>query len=171
MSLPDLIIAGLVIPRLAALEISQEYGEVASRAQHRMGDGSLVEQEAWTKRTTRISGRGWIPAAFNSINWDNDLTLKCIALDALQGESNIFTLPAARRDDADEIGAAIVNGREVPTGVSVVGNTATLDLVTGADYYICRYFPTMICRTTTRPTRTADISTAWYSWVFEAEEV
>jgi hypothetical protein len=171
MSLPNLIIADLVIPRLAALDMSQEYGEVASRAQHRMGDGALVEQEAWTKRTTRISGSGWIPAAFNSIDWDSDLTLKCIALEALQGASNVFTLPSARRTDANVIGAAIISGREVLTAVNVVDNTATLTVVSGAEYYICRYYPTMICRATTRPTRSLEVSGANYSWVFEAEEV
>lgn len=171
MSLPDLIIGGVTIPRLAGLDLTQEYGEVVSEAWHRMGDGSLDVQENWAaKRSTTISGSGWIPAAFSSINFSADVEISCIALEAVQGATTTLTLPAARRTDAGPYGFAIVNGQEVPTSISIVTNTATLGAVTGASLYIVKYYPkfTAHCK---RPRRGLSRSDATYSWSLEAEEV
>lgn len=169
MSLPNLIIAGLTIPRLAALELQQEYGEVASIAEHRMGDGALQVQRNWAKRTTRISGRGWIPAAMNSIDWSSDILIKCIQPEALQSASNVIALPAERRDDTAVLGFAIVGEREIATPVNVVDDDATLTVVSGAAAYIVKYYPTMTCRAR-RPPQSLDLNNASFGWTLEAQE-
>jgi hypothetical protein len=169
MAMPNLIIGGVTIPRLAALELTQEYGETASRAQHRMGDGSLVVQENWARLTTRISGSGWIPAAFGSIDWSADIVIKCIAPEAVQGATTSLTVPAARRDDVSPWAVAIVDGREVKTSISMAGNVATLGAVSGASLYIVRYYPMFTARAVIPP-RQLNTSGASYGWTLEAEE-
>jgi len=171
MSLPELIIGGVTIPRLAGLDLSQEYGEVVSEAWHRMGDGTLEVQENWSaKRSTTISGSGWIPAAFSSIAFNTDLEISCIAPEAVQGATTTLIVPAARRSDAGPYGFAIVNGREVPTPLSLAANTATLSAVTGASLYIVKYYPKFTARFK-RPRRGLSRGDATYSWSLEAEEV
>jgi hypothetical protein len=170
MSLPNLIIAGLTIPRLAALDLQQDYGVVDSRAEHRMGDGALVTQESWSKRTTQITGRGLIPAAFNNIDWNSDIIIKCVAIESAQSESNVIELPSGRRDDADVLGYAIVNGRLIPTELNVVVDEATLTVVSGADYYLVQYYPVMTCRAR-KPIQSGDYSNASFSWTLEAQEI
>jgi hypothetical protein len=170
MSLPSLIIAGLTIPHLSILELQQEYGVVDSRAEHRMGDGALEVQENWSKRTTQLTGRGLMPAAFNSIDWNSDVIIQCIALEALQSASNVIGLPIERRDDTEVLGFALVGNREVPTAVDVVDDEATLTVVSGADFYLVKYYPVMTCRAR-KPTRSLDFANASYGWSLEAQEV
>lgn len=171
MSLPDLIIGSITIPRLASLELTQEFGEIVSEANHRMGDGTLFTQEHWAKKTTTISGSGWVPAAFQSIDYSAQQVIQCITLEAVQDASNVLTLPAARRSDAGPYGFAMVGNREVQTSISMAGNEATLGVVTGADFYLVKYYPTMTCKITSRPRRRLSRSEATYSWSFDAEEV
>lgn len=170
MSMPDLIIGGVTIPRLAGLELTQEYGDVVSEAWHRMGSGTLEVQENWAKRSTTISGSGWIPAAFGSIDFSADLVIQCIALEAVQGAGNVLTVPAARRTDVAPYGFALVAGREVPTPLVMAGDVATLTAVTGAELYLVKYYPTITCRAK-RPRRGASRNNATYTWSLEAEEV
>jgi hypothetical protein len=169
MAMPNLIIGGVTIPHLAALEMTQEYSEVASVAEHRMGDGSLKIQRNWAKKGTTISGSGWIPAAFDSVDWEADVVIKCIAPEAVQGASNVLTIPTSRRDDTSVWGVAIVSGREVPTSVSMAGDTATLGAVSGASLYIARYYPMYTMRARP-PRRTLNRSNATYDWVIEAQQ-
>jgi hypothetical protein len=170
MSMPDLIIGDVTIPHLAGLDLTQEYGDVVSEAWHRMGSGTLEVQENWAKRSTTISGSGWIPAAFSSIDFSADQVIQCIALESVQDASNVLTVPAARRSDVSPLGFALVDGREVPTPLTMEGNVATLTAVTGAAFYQVKYYPVITCRIH-RPRRGLSRNNATYTWTLEAEEV
>jgi len=172
LSIKALIIGGLEVPLLAALELQQDYEPIRATFRHRMGDGSLRQQTAWGgKIKTTISGRGHIPAGLQGLDYEQPLVLACVASRAITGMTNQLTLPAARRTDAPLLGRALlVDGRWQSTPVALVGDLATLDLVTGALQYQVLYLPEISVYAAppheSKPRRGND-----YAWTLTAEEI
>lgn len=172
MSLIPLVIGGVEIPLLAGVGIDQRYDPVAAVARHRMGEGSLRQQTAWTgKLATTIAGRGNIPPGIQHLDYTAQMVIKCMAYRAYTSTSNQMTLPAARRSDIAPKGVALMaNGKFVRTPVNMAGDLATLTQVTGAAQYQCLYLPELTVFADPpreqKPRRGSE-----FSWVLTAEEV
>lgn len=168
--LHDIIIGGVRIGFDAAHELTQTYEKIGGRIAHRMLNGAGVQQVHWTKLKTTIKGVGTRPAGLDGLNYDAAISISCAEPMSIWGASNTITLPASRRTDWTPHGYAIVNGQHQVTGVSVVGNTATLGAVSGAQGYVCAYYP--IISVIAQPPQTEFSGRGVVlSWSITAEEV
>jgi hypothetical protein len=170
----NLIIGGILVPEYASLSIRQTYEEIEHSSLLRLGNGEGVLQSSeWdeVKLRTSIQISGTIPPGLDGINW-NDPTgveISCAAARAIQEDTNIITLPAARRTDVAPWGLALVNGRFVDTTCSIVANVATLGEVTGATAYRVSYYPKITV--SGKPSTDVDETGAAYSLSLDAEEL
>ena len=145
---PDLIIGGIWVPLLAGVSVQQSYTELKSGSVRRAADGTAIAQCVWRgKWATSIQCSGHIPPALQSLNWAEPHTIDCIQPREVQAVGLTATLPAARRPDIPATAVALIGteGGWRETGVTVVGNLATLSAVSGAAAYRVRYFPRLIC--------------------------
>jgi hypothetical protein len=165
-------LGGVVIPLLAGVALEQTYEEIGGFAMLRMMSGAAVQQQHWTRISTRIGGSGIVPPGLATLDFSQAMTLKCIASRSVCSASNVIALPASRRADYAPIGhATLASGQHQPTAVSLVGNTATLTAVAGATGYLVLYWPQLSVVVTARPREQRDIASGRTSWELTAEEV
>ncbi len=171
MNAHDIIIGGLRIAFDSAYGLTQTYEEIGGSIVHRMLDGSAVKQQHWSKLRTVIEGRGRIPPGLESLDYTASIVIDCMAPIALANTSNnVFALPTARRTDWAPAGYAIVSGRLVRSICTVVANTATVGIVSGAQGYQVLYWPKLTVLAG-RPQQGYDGRAAEGSWTLTAEEV
>jgi len=166
--MPDLIVAGLVIPLEVLGEHSQSYELSGGRSRLRMMDGSQHAQTRWAKLATTLRASGWAPSGLHGLDPSIAVTLACVAPRAIAGAGNVIALPAARRIDAPPVGLALVGGRLVPTALALVGDVATLDAVPGASGYRALYWPLITAYV--EISEEVDVAAASFGWTLTAEE-
>lgn len=169
-SLHNLIINSLEIaPFDAAHAIEQTYEPVEAVARHRTLGGTLLQQVAWRKLRTVISGRGRLPDGMEALDFDAALTIQCMAPLAISSATAAITLPAARRTDWAPHGYAVVGGVLVRAASSLVGNVLTIATTAGASGYQAVYYPTLTCYASP-PSRSFDGRGTEAGWTLTAEE-
>ena len=167
--LHNIIIGGVEVSLDSAHDLTQTYADIGGRSLRRMLNGAANLQSHWTKVRTTISGSGRLPAGLDGLDYNAQLSLSCMAPKSIYGASNSIVLPATRRSDWPPHGYAIVNGRQVPTSISIATNTATLGVVAGATGYVCVYYPTMTVYATLSQSFSGRGTLA--GWTIEAEAV
>lgn len=168
-------LGGVAIPYEAHLNISQTYDvlQASTWPPVRMMNGDAKVQTAWgNKLTTVITGRGWLPAAWDGLDYTQPLLLKCAGGRTIGSASNAISIPSARRSEAFYAphGYAIVNGKQVESDVSMAGDTATVTVVSGATGYGVVYYPEITVYA--KPNQAEiDLAGAEFGWRIEAEEI
>lgn len=143
----NLKINGVVVAFESMGDISQRYGWVGGFTNDRMMDGTLDSQETWRKRSTTITGSGWVPAALEGIDWSAPVTVDCVQQVAINSPVATIMLPTARRSDVAPFAFAVSPaGRLVPTDSSLAGDLLTITPVAGAVAYQAVYYPRLVCR-------------------------
>ncbi len=167
-------IGSLAIANRAALDLDQTYETIGGETLLRTVSGAAIRQETWRRLRTTLSGGGWLPAGLETINTSTTQTVACIVPRALIADaSRQATLPAGRRADAGHLPFALALmafGDAVNTPVTMAGNVATADAVSGAIGYQILYFPLLTCWVQ-RPTESGSRGDASYRWELVAEEV
>jgi len=167
-------LGGIDVPIECFADFEQSYDVLTSSSILRMSDGSAIKQTAWGgKLKINTSGSGWAPLGFTGLNFENPLLFKCAKPRALDGATEIITLPAARRTDSGytPIGFAVVDNELVETPIdSLVANVATLITVANATAYRVHYWPE-ISVFVKEPAENWNKSGNSHGWSFEAEEV
>lgn len=167
----NIIIGGVNIAFDSAYRLNQTYEPLGGVNKLRMMSGALVQQSHWRKTKTVISGSGRYPEGLDAINYDNSLTIQCMAPRSLAGASNVITLPAGRRTDFVESGYALVGDRLVKSTISVAGNVATVGAVAGAIGYQVFYYPVLTCYAGLGVSKQFDGRGTIASWSLTAEEI
>lgn len=173
MSVRSLILGGVEVPLLAALEIRQAYEPLQATNRRRMADGSAKQRTRWSgKRRTTLSGRGVIPLGLDALDYSQPLTLSCIEGVGICSASPNIVLPAARRADAgsEPFGRARIGHEWHATPVNMVGHTAELTPVAGAIQYQAVYFPELLVFADP-PQESKGGRGPDFSWQLTAEEV
>ena len=167
----DLIIAGVTVPHIAGLELTQTYSGLQGSERLRTMDGTAIQQTRWNgKLATTIRGSGWMPAELGAIDWAVPVELRCIAPRAVASQSNVIALPAARRSDEEPIGYALTGSGWVQTGIAVASDVATLVAVAGATAYRVHYLPQL--QVFANPvSESGDLAGGNFGWSLEAESV
>lgn len=168
-------IGALDIATLAALDIEQSYEPLGGETILRAIDGTGIKQATWRKTRILTSGGGWLPPGLEAIDTNAPLTLACITPRSVPANfaTRQATLPTTRRSDAGHApwGLAILaDGQAVRTPLTLSGNTATLDVVTGAVAYQALYLPQFTVWAA-RPTESGSRAEASYQWQLVCEEV
>lgn len=170
----SLKIGALEIPNRAAMDLDQTYEPIGGESILRTMAGTGIKQITWAKLRTIIKGGGWSPPGLQGIDTTLQQTVACIVPRSLVANaSRQATLPAARRSDggAEPWAWAIrPDGSIVNTGMSLAGNLATADAVTGAIGYQILYYPLLTCWIS-RPSESGVRGDASYSWELTCEEV
>jgi hypothetical protein len=149
---PRLMINGVVVALESSESLSQRYGWVGGFTNDRMMDGSLDGQQTWRKRSTTITGAGWIPPALEGIDWSAPVTVDCVQQVAINSPAAVIVLPTARRADVAPFAFAVMadvvtpHGQLVPTPSSLAGDVLTITPVAGALAYQAVYYPRLVCR-------------------------
>lgn len=169
----SLIVGGLVIPALAALDLVQTYEPIGGSSLLRMMSGAAKKQTHWQKLRTRISAGGWVPPGLAGLDYAASMQIACIAPRAIDGAGTSIAIPAARRADAGYTPrgfAYLASGLQVETTIGLAGNTATLGAVAGAASYSVEYWP-LLTVFADPPVITGDVRRANHSWELSAEEI
>lgn len=167
----DLTINGLRMPLAVAGQITQEYEDIGAFTLLRLGAGAAVHQESWRRTRTTLSASGLLPPGVAQRNWASPFALGCVAPRSAQAVGRVFTLPVARRSDAPPYGFAVdATGLLHPTAVSVVGDTATLAAVAGAESYQVLWYPLLIVHAPAGPRVQYDAAGAVAGWELSCEE-
>lgn len=170
----SLLIGGLVIPDLAALDLQQTYDPIGGETTLRTLTGAGIKQMTWAKLRTTIQGGGWMPHGLTGLDYSQQLAVACIVPRGIVcNGSRQATLPAARRADAgyEPWGLALMpDGSAQVSAASLAGNVATVTAVTNAIAYQALYHPLLTCWVT-RPSETGTRGDATYAWQISAEEV
>lgn len=164
-----------------SLNMEQTYEEFGGVTTHRMLDGAAYRQSNWTKLRAVISVSGMVTPGLDGvyvsgnlygIDWLLPQIIKCGVARTLTSASNVIMLPSARRTDSgyEPTGLALVDGMWRETPVALVGNTATLTVVTGAIRYMVGYFPQFTAYIE-NPAVRFDRTASTYSWTITAEEI
>lgn len=166
------VLGGIEVELHARLRWQQTYAPIGGSVVQRLSDGTGHKQTRWRRTRTVITCEGWIPPGLESLDYSGPLEMRCVSPRAMAGTGTSFTLPAARRSDSgyEPFGFARVGEAWIPTGVTLTGDQADLDPVTGADSYRVLWYPQLLVLTD-GPEEDADGSTATYSWRLAAEEV
>jgi len=173
MSGPDLQIGAIVIALDARLKIEQTYRALDRRADQRTAAGSGVRWSLWGgKLATDIRLEGFVPAGLAALDVGTSHLLRCAVPRAIDSDSRVIEIPAARRSGAlyAPLGLAEVRGELVATPVALVGNTATLDAVADASLYRVHYWPEFTAWLTVEDER-LDTQTGRYRYALRAAEV
>lgn len=167
-----LILGGVSVELHARLRWQQTYAPIGGSVVQRLSDGTGHKQSRWRKTRTVITCEGWIPPGLESLNYADPLEMRCVAPRAISGPGVSFTLPESRRSDAgyEPFGFARVGEIWIPTDVTLDGDDADLDPVSGADSYRVLWYPQLMVLTD-GPEEDADGSTATYRWRLAAEEL
>ena len=167
-----LIIGGVSIPDLAALELQQTYEPIGGEMTLRTIGGSAIKQITWQKWRTTITGGGWLPFGLSSLDYSAQMAVACIVPRGVVCSGLSATLPAARRSDTGYVpwGVALMADQTTQiTAATMAGNVATLDAVAGAIGYHAMYYPLLQCYVS-RPKEQGVRETASYGWSIVAEE-
>lgn len=140
MAVPKLIIAGREILPHSGRIVETVTAVDAGSTVRRTRSGNAVKSTHFVKYTGVISGSGFIPSGLSSIDYSLPILLKSTKLENDTGETNVFDLVGTLRDDFTPEGYALLDGMLISTPVTMSGNEATLDLVSGATRYEVRYF-------------------------------
>lgn len=165
----DILIGGVRIGFDAAHNLSQTYETLGGRALRRKLNGAAHLQTHWAKLRTVITGSGRLPDGLDGLDYSASMTVDCMAPRAIWAASTTITLPAGRRTDWVPHAYAIVAGRHVRTGLSIATNTATLTAVSGAQGYLCAYYPSLTMYVSP-PKKDFNGRGPVGGWVIEAEE-
>lgn len=143
-------IGSIEIPQHASFDMDQTYERFGSVAPPlRTANGTGIQQYVWSKIRTTISFGGWSPAGLDAIDYTVQQALACISPRSVNANiSREAILPAARRADSGYLPfgwAFMADGGRVETPCVLIGNTATLDAVTGAVSYQAVYYPLLQC--------------------------
>ena len=167
----NLKVDGVVVPFEAMGEITQSYGWVGGFTNDRMMDGSLDGQETWRKRSTTIRAAGWVPPAFEGIDWSAPHTIDCVGQVSIASPATSIVLPTARRSDVDPFAFAVMpTGLLSQTDSSLTGDVLTITAVTGAVSYQAVYYPRLVCRSAGQNNE-HQLNTAVLGWELTLEEV
>jgi hypothetical protein len=168
-----LTIDGLPVPIVSRLEIDQRYEQIQPVWFRRLADNSgILRATGSAKLSTTITGRGWMPAALQTLALGSTHTIGCIAWRDVASASPVITLPAARRVDAGHspVGYAVVDGELIEAAQSgTAGDVISLTPVGGATHYVVYYLPLIVARVIRAETRSE--SSAQHPWALEVEEV
>lgn len=166
-------IGSIIVPAQSLLEFGQDYEELSGQTFGRTADGSGVLRSLWSgKLRTVLSGKGWVPSAFENIAPGSTHVIKCAMPRTASSATTSVTLPAARRADAGHtpIGFALVGDNLTDTAITgIVADVATLTAVAGADGYRVHYFPQITAVILNNTCKGA--ADASFSWQIEAEQV
>lgn len=167
-------IGALEIPNRAALDLDQTYEPIGGESILRTMSGAGIKQITWSKLRTVIQGGGWSPPGLEGIDTTTQQTVACLVPRSLfANASRQVTLPTARRSDAGAepwAWAIRPDGSIVNTGMSLAGDLATADEVTGAIGYQIQYYPLLTCWIS-RPSESGVRGDATYTWTLTCEEV
>lgn len=168
----NIIIAGVRIGFESAYQLNQEHYKVGGRKLRTYLEGGGIIQSNWSRLYTVINGQGRLPAAFGGVDWDEPVEISWAAPVLIQSASNVITLPAARRtDEWVPHGYALVDGAEVPTGISsIAGDDYTLVTVAGADLYELAYYPKIMMLVDQKPRESFNARGEGASWSMSARE-
>jgi len=161
------------VPISASLEVEQTYEEIGGVSLMRTLNGTAIKQAHWRKLRTTIAGQGWTPDGLTGIDWDNSLTVRCIAPRSIVSTSNTIVIPSARRTASgyEPFGFAHKSdGSHVTTAVSMATNTATLTAVTSAASYTVCWYPEFSAYAEP-PRQRFDVSGAAAGWELTAEQI
>ena len=167
-----IVIGGVSIPDLAALELQQTYEPIGGEMTLRTIGGSAIKQITWQKWRTTITGGGWLPFGLSSLDYSAQMAVACIVPRGVVCSGLSATLPAARRSDTGYVpwGVALLADQTTQvTAATMAGNVATLDAVAGAIGYQAMYYPLLQCYVS-RPKEQGVRETASYGWSIVAEE-
>lgn len=167
-----IVIGGVSIPDLAALELQQTYEPIGGEMTLRTIGGSAIKQITWQKWRTTITGGGWLPFGLSSLDYSAQMAVACIVPRGVVCSGLSATLPAARRSDTGYVpwGVALMADQTTQiTAATMAGNVATLDAVAGAIGYQAMYYPLLQCYVS-RPKEQGVRETASYGWSIVAEE-
>ena len=144
-----IVIGGVSIPDLAALELQQTYEPIGGEMTLRTIGGSAIKQITWQKWRTTITGGGWLPFGLSSLDYSAQMAVACIVPRGVVCSGLSATLPAARRSDTGYVpwGVALMADQTTQiTAATMAGNVATLDAVAGAIGYHAMYYPPAVLR-------------------------
>jgi hypothetical protein len=167
--LHDILIGTVRIAFDAAHELTQTYEPLGGRSLRRKLSGAAHVQSNWAKWRTVISGSGRLPEGLGNLDPSASVSIYCMAPMSITETDTSILLPSARRTDWAPHAYAIVDGRMVPTGISIATNTATLTTVAGASHYTAVYYPILTCYCD-KPTLTFSGRGTVAGWTLTAEE-
>lgn len=166
-----LVIGGIEVPLRASYDLTQTYDPVPARSRNRMMNGSLKQQTSFKGLLeTTISGTGDLPAGLNELDFDAQVTIKCIAERTHTSVSNVISVPSNRRSDYGVEGRALVGGVWQSTAVSMSVDTATLTVVPGATHYQAVWWPELVCYVD-EPSETRDARKSRHAWSIKAYQI
>lgn len=170
-------LGGITIPLDSVIGgLHQTYQQAQPRTLKRKvnGDALLLDGAASNKLRTRISGRGWVIAGLDGLDYTQVMTLKCIKPRGINSASNVISIPAARRSDTEFLPlgfACLSDGQRIPTTIDIVSDTATLGVVSGAVIYQVEYYPQLQVNIVQPPDESFDRSDVNFTWSIVAEEI
>jgi len=159
------------LPVYASFEVTQRYEPIGGETILRAVSGRGILQRTWRKTRVVTSGSGWVPSGLQSLDFDVQHAVACIAPETMPADSvtRQAELPVTRRSDAEHVPyglAQLPGGQTVAAAVTLAGDIATVDAVTDAVAYQVGYYPLLTCWLL-RPSRSGPD----HSWELIAEEV
>lgn len=164
-----LTLNSIALPIDSGGDLRQDYEEIGGFTTRRLANGAALPQSRWSRLRTTLSCTGWKPATLAGIDWRAPVTIGCIAPLGIIQASHIFTLPANRRSDVAVVAMSIHGPDSIPAAVSVVSNTATVTVASGADAYACYWYPLLTCYSP-GPKARLDLTSGQAGWELTAEE-
>jgi hypothetical protein len=166
-------IGGVTIELPQSMQMTQTYEEFGGVTTHRMMSGASVRQTVWSRLKTTITVDGFLNPGLEGLDWKSAMTIKCGLPRAINSASNVIAIPANRRTDGGAryapLGFVLQNGMWNKTTCSVVGNVATLGVLSGAEQYQVQYWPEFTAFITP-PAVSYNRTAGTYSWTIVAEE-
>lgn len=168
-------VGSFILPLAAGLDLQQNYEQIGGQGILRAVSGRGIKQRTFNKLRVRTSGSGWMPSGLEEIDQDAQHLMKCVTPRRLLANftTRQATLPAGRRSDAGFTPfafAELQGGRLVDCAVTIAGNVATADSVSGAVAYHVNYYPQLTVWLLS-PTTSGNVGDASYGWELIAEEV
>lgn len=167
-----LTIGGVPISVESSDQIGQTYTPIGGGKAMRLMNGGLVMQRNWRKLQTvvSVSDARFLPAV-NALDLDVPHVIQCLARRQLAGDTNVITLPQARRADVDPLGYAVMpTGFMQRTSGVLSGDVLTLTAVPGALRYTATYVPELLALITALDEH-IDLRSARAGWQLTAEEI
>ncbi|MBL0307648.1 MAG: hypothetical protein IPQ25_16960 [Chitinophagaceae bacterium] len=164
-------IGAFELPVYASFDVTQRYEPIGGETILRAVSGRGILQRTWRKTRVVTSGGGWVPSGLQSLDFDSQHAVACIAPETIPADlaTRQAELPVTRRSDADHVPyglAQLPGGQTVAADVTLAGDIATVAAVTGAVAYQVGYYPLLTCWLL-RPSRSGQD----HSWELIAEEV
>lgn len=168
-------IGALVVHPVAGFDLQQDYAQIGPESIQRAISGRGIKQMTYERLKVTTSGSGWMPAGLQSLDRSQQHVVKCIKPQMIPANFSTrqATLPSKRRTDTGFTpwGYAIKSdGSAQKVGVTLVGDVATVESVSGAVAYAVGFFP-QITAWLMAPADSGDMGTATYRWEIVAEEV